>query len=55
MVQAEEVKAFEEQVEKTIKVAGGLTMITNIAMSFALKYLWKMINLFQFLVFICQW
>ena len=46
---------MDKQVTKVMNIAGGLTLFTNICLTFALKYLWGVINLFQFLVFISQW
>ena len=50
-----ELKEFEEQVENAFKLTATFNLVLNLAMAFALKYLWNMVNILQFLVFIVNW
>ena len=38
-----------------MNLAGALNFVVCCVLSYALKYLWNMVNLFQFLVFIEKW
>ena len=53
--QAEYYAELTESIESTTKIAGGINLVVCLLMSFALKYLWNMVNLFQFLIFVEQW
>lgn len=47
--------ALEESVEKPLKIFSQLQLVGNIFLAYGLKYLWNMVNLFQFLVFFRYW
>ena len=51
----EELVSLDAQVSNVLDNAGTVTWISNLCLTSALRYLWKMINLFQFLVFIADW
>ena len=53
--QQEFYKMLENKVVMSFNFAGGLNLVLSCALSYALKYLWNMINLFQFLVFVEKW
>lgn len=42
---------MEESVDKPMKYLAILQIAGNLAMAVGLKYLWNMVNIFQFLVF----
>ena len=50
-----ELKLLEKRVTNIMNTSGIATWVTNICLTSALKYLWKTINLFQFLIFIANW
>jgi len=46
---------MNEQVEGPMVYLSALQTCGNLAMAYGLKYLWNMVNLFQFLVFFKNW
>ena len=49
------IQEFEEKIKVGFSAAGVVNFFVSFAMAYALKYLWNMVNLFQFLVFVEKW
>ena len=53
--EAAELEAMNESVDGPMQYLSMLQTCGNLALAYGLKYLWNMVNLFQFLVFFQNW
>ena len=55
VAEAAELEAMNDSVDGPMKYLSALQTAGNLMMAYGLKYLWNMVNLFQFLVFFENW
>ena len=51
----QEVEEFNESIEGPLSFLSEGILFMQIFLAYGLKYLWNLVNLFQFLVFFLQW